>query len=130
VAWRCTLGVLARVVVTEHTPVRGITTHLAEGVVMLILAPIAFDVTDRRILQPDRPSPLRVWLAWWLLLVLLLALFSVLRDTHLGPVEAAARYMTRAQEAFVGMLVLEIYFAIRRSRWLNPAREGGGHHAA
>jgi hypothetical protein len=130
VAWGCALGVLVIVLVAYNTASAVVTRHLAEGVVMMILAPIAFDITDRDILQPDRPSPLRVRQAWWVLLVLLPLLFIVLRDAHLSAtLEAAARYVTRAQEAFAGMLLLEIYFAIRRSRWLNPAREGSGNHA-
>jgi hypothetical protein len=126
----CAVAVAVLTFVAYNTASRIVTTHLAEGVLMIILAPIAFDVTDRGILRPDRPSPLRVRQAWWVLLILLPLLFILLRDAHPGTVEAAVRYVTRAQEAFVGMFILEIYFAIRRSRWLNPATEDGRHLAA
>jgi hypothetical protein len=121
VAWGCALGLLVATIVLDHTSVIGVVTALAEGVVMLILAPVAFDVADRGILTPDRPSPLRVRQAWWTVLVVLPLLFIVTRHAGLGgPLGAANDYATRAQEAFVGMFLLEIYFAIRQSNWLNP----------
>lgn len=122
VAWACALVVLVLLVVFDHSSLVRFPTNLAEGLVMLILAPIAFDVTDRGILRPGRPSPLRVRQAWWALLVVLPLLFIAIHHAHLGgTLGAADRYATRPQEAFVGMFILEIYFAIRLSRRLNPA---------
>ncbi len=122
VAWGCAAGVLILLVVFDHTSLVRFPTSLAEGIVMMILAPIAFDITDRGILRPDRPSPLRVRQAWWALLVILPLLFIALHHAHLGGTAGAAvRYAVRPQEAFVGMFILEIYFAIRASQWLNPA---------
>ncbi len=124
VAWGCALAVLVLLLVIDHTSLMGLVTNLAEGVVMMIIAPIAFDVTDRGILQPDRPSPLRLRQAWWVLLLILPVLFILVRHAHVGgPAGAADYYATRAQEAFAGMLLLELYFAVRRSRWLNPGGE-------
>lgn len=123
VAWGCTLGVLLVVLVTDRTSLIAATTKLAEGYVMMMLAPVAFDVADRGILRPGLPSALRVRQAWWALLVILPLLFIVLRHAHLGgPAGTADFYATRAQEAFVGMFLVQIYFAIRRSRHLNPGR--------
>jgi hypothetical protein len=134
-AWGGALGVLVVVLAAGHTSLMGITTNLAEGLVMMILAPIAFDVTDRGILRPERPSPLRARQAWWALLIVLPLLFIVVRHAHLGgPIGAADRYATRAQEAFAGMFLLEMYFAIRRSpRWnrgANPPRRAPAHRRA
>ena len=54
--------------------------------------------------------------AWWVLLVLLPLLFILVRQAHLGGTPGAAdRYATRAQEAFAGMLLLQLYFAIHHS---------------
>lgn len=118
----CALAVFVLLIISDHSSLVRFPTELAEGVVMMILAPIAFDITDRGILQPDRHRPLRVRQAWWLLLVGLPLLFIAARHAHLGgTLGAAARYAVRPQEAFVGMFGLEIYFAIRNSRWLNPA---------
>ena len=50
-AWGCALGVLVLLLGMDHNPpLVGPVTNLAEGFVMLILAPIAFDVTDCGIL--------------------------------------------------------------------------------
>ncbi|HEY7143092.1 MAG TPA: hypothetical protein VH637_02525 [Streptosporangiaceae bacterium] len=122
VAWGCALAVLILTVAVDHTSLMRFPTNLAEGVVMLILAPVAFDVTDRGILRPGEPSPLLLRQAWWVLLLVLPALFILVHHAHLGgPAGAADFYATRAQEAFVGMLLLELYFGLRRSRWLTGA---------
>jgi hypothetical protein len=48
-------------------------------------------------------------------------LFIALHHAHFGgSLGDAVNYAVRPQEAFVGMFGLEIYFAIRMSRWLNP----------
>ncbi|HEY2176728.1 MAG TPA: hypothetical protein VGH85_23200 [Mycobacteriales bacterium] len=121
VAGGCALAVFILLLIFDHTSLVRFPTNLAEGVVMMILAPIAFDITDRGILTPDRPSPLRVRQAWWALLVILPLLFIALHHAHFGgTLGDAVRYAVRPQEAFVGMFGLEIYFAIRMSRWLNP----------
>lgn len=119
VAWGCSLAVLIATLVVDHTSLMRFPTNLAEGVVMLILAPVAFDVTDRGILRPGEPSPLRLRLGWWVLLLVLPVLFILVHHAHVGgPIGAADYYATRAQEAFMGLLLLELYFGVRRSRWL------------
>lgn len=101
----------------EHTGLAHVTTSLAEGVVMLMLAPIGFDVVDRGILDRDRPGRLGVRQAWWVSLAVLPVVFIALRHVHLlEPLRAADLYATRAQEAFVGMLLLHLYFAARGPR--------------
>jgi hypothetical protein len=107
-------AVVAATVAFDHSTLVWLPTQLAEGVVMLVLAPIAFDVTDRGILRPDRPSPLRLRVSWWALLVAIP--LGVIALDHLslhGVVGDAAHYVARAQEAFVGMLLIELYFAVR-----------------
>jgi hypothetical protein len=124
VAWGSALVLLLATIVLDHTSLLGIVTALAEGVVMLILAPVAFDAADRGILTPGRTRPLWARQAWWAALVVLPLVFIVVQHAGLGgPLGAANHYATRAQEAFAGMFLLEIYFAIRGSRWIAPAGE-------
>lgn len=105
------LGVLATIVFANGTD---IVTDLAETLGMLLLVPLAFDVVDRGILDPaaDTSAPLRY--SWYALLVVVPVTFSVL--LHFGDLTGLAyeitRYDVRMHEAFVGMLLGEIYFAV------------------
>jgi hypothetical protein len=110
-------------VIVEQTAWLPVSTALAEGVVMLNLAPLMFDVFDRGILQPDEPSPLRLRQAWWALMVLVPLGFIAVGhlDHHLpSPLMSVDVYGRRAQEAFVGMFLIGIYYFLR------PTQRAGG----
>jgi hypothetical protein len=93
-------------------------TDLAETFGILILAPIGFDLVDRGILSRDaRTTPRSRWL-WYAALLVLPVVFSVLEyqvgvD---GVPGVAVRYAVRVTEAFVCMLLVELYLAVGLGR--------------
>jgi hypothetical protein len=101
-------------------------TDLAETLGVLLLAPLAFDVVDRGILDPTAVVRSRARIAWYSLLVVAPVCFSLLQyqvgvDGVLGE---AIRYSVRITEAFVCLLVVELYFAVglgRRGRRVEVA---------
>jgi hypothetical protein len=109
---------IALLVVVEQTAWLPVSTALAEGVVMLNLAPLMFDVADRGILVPHTPSPLRLRQAWLVLMVLFPLGFIAVG--HLGHLPAAVAsvdvYGRRSQEAFVAMFLIGIYYSLRPAR--------------
>ena len=120
VAAGCAAAVLVLVAIFDHTSLIRFTTPLAEGLVMMILAPVAFDIADLGILRADRHSPLRIRQAWWALLVVVPLVFIALHHAKFsGTLGAFFRYAVRPQEAFVGVFILSMYFALRNSHWLN-----------
>ncbi len=110
-------GVAALVVaaVLEATPIGGFLTALAEGIVMLVIAPFLFDATDRGILTADRQSPWGRRIIGLVLLIVLPVAFILGRDLHssFAPVRLISGYGVRAQEAFVGMLLIALLHAVR-----------------
>lgn len=103
-------AVLLLVLVASGTT---LVTDLAEGLVMLVLAPLGLDVVDRDVLEGERaapPEPVR-WL-WYAFLVVAPVAVSVL-EGHVGGVGATAlRYAVRVQESFVGVLLTGLYLAV------------------
>lgn len=92
-----------------------VITQQAETLAFITLAPFAFDVFDRRSVDPsapDRPaSPCGLWVA---LLVIPLGV-SILRDHDLqGLAGEAVRYTSRLTEAFLGTLLVGVYLWLRR----------------
>ncbi len=108
-------GVLAAIVVASDA---AILTDLAEALGVVILLPLAVDVFDRRILNLQAPPSPAVRYAWWGFLVLAPIVFSVLNRAldDGGVLDKAARYGVRPQEAFVAVLIMELYFAAILSR--------------
>ena len=104
------VGVLAVIVLGGRTEV---VTLLAETLGALLLVPIAFDVVDRGILDPRAHTSRVLRYAWYAVLVLAPILFSVLQYGigFSGLFGEATRYSVRIVEAFVCMLLLELYFA-------------------
>ena len=83
-------------------------TDLAECLAMLVLAPIGLDLVDRAVLQPGAPTAAllrRSWYAFLLLGPTAIALAAAPDAT------GALRYGERLQEAFLGVLVAEVYLA-------------------
>lgn len=108
-------GVLVVVVVLNRTP---LVTDLAETLGVLILAPLAFDVVDRGILDPGARTSARRRSAWYGLLVVVPLGLSVLEYGVgvTGFAGEAVRYGVRITEAFVCLLIVELYFAVALGR--------------
>jgi hypothetical protein len=97
-------------------------TDLAETLGVLLLAPLAFDVVDRGILDPGAATSPRLRRTWYALLIAAPVCFSVLEyrigvDGLLGE---AVRYAVRITEAFVCLLLVELYFAVALQRTGRP----------
>jgi hypothetical protein len=111
----CSLAILAAMVLGERTE---IVTRFAESLGALLLLPLALDVVDRGILDPDARTSARLRWAWYALLLALPVLFSTLQ--HGGgltglPAEAV-RYAVRLHESVIGILLVEVYFAVLLGR--------------
>lgn len=116
VAGAITAGTLAVMVFGERTQS---VTDLAEVLGVLLLAPIALDLVDRAILDGSaRPSP-RLRSGWYAFLVAAPVLFSVL-EYRVGVGGGALRYAVRITEAFVCLLLVELYFAVTPPRRRPP----------
>jgi len=103
-------GVLLLVLVASRNT---LITDLAETLAMLVLVPIGLDVVDRAVLDPTRWTPeVRRW-SWYAFLLVVPACFALLFDAVGGE---ALRYAVRVQEAFVGLLLIELYFTIGLAR--------------
>jgi hypothetical protein len=97
-----------------------------EDLVMIMLAPLAFDLFDRRILDrsaPDRPGLrlgwcvglVAVWFALW-------RLAAVVRPDLHGPVDHTIDWGYRAAEAYWGILLIHVHFSYWLGRsWLDRA---------
>ena len=107
--------VLAVVVVANRTAA---ITDLAEALAVLILVPVGFDVVDRGILDPEASTSVRVRLGWYVGLVLVPIAFSVLEYGigFRGLFGEFTRYGVRVAEAFIALLLVEVYFAIGLGR--------------
>lgn len=104
-------GLFVVVVLFESTAA---VTDLAETVGLLILAPIGFDLVDRGILDRRAPTSARARTLWYVALAALPVVFSVLqyRVGLTGVPGVAVRYAVRVTEAFVCMLLVDVYFAV------------------
>ena len=96
----------------------------SESLVALMLAPLAFDVFDRTILDPDAEVRPRLRLAWCVLLAVLWLpawqAASAVRPELSNPFEHAIDYTHRASEAYWGLLFVTLYF----SYWLGKDWSG------
>ena len=111
-------GVLLVVLVASRA---ALVTDLAECLAMLVLVPIGLDVVDRGILDPSaRTAEASRW-CWYAFLLLAPACISVLTQAVGGEV---LRYAVRVQEAFVGLLLLELYLAVGLHRTGRRATTG------
>jgi hypothetical protein len=83
----------------------------AEAWVVLVLAPLSFDVFDRAILDPDAKESHAMRLAWMAVLILI-PLVAVAAHHHVGHghVRGIRDYISRANEAFIGLLIIHAYF--------------------
>ena len=101
-------------------------TDLAETLGMLMLAPIGFDVVDRGILDPKARTSTALRYGWYAFLVVAPIAFSVLEHGigFEGAIGEATRYAVRIHEAFLFMLLVELYFAVALDETGSSARHG------
>jgi hypothetical protein len=103
-------GFLAVVVAFESTAA---VTDLAETFGILILLPVAFDLVDRGLLDPAARTSTRSRWLWYAALAVVPIALSVLEyqvgvD---GVAGVAIRYGVRVTEAFICLLLVELYLA-------------------
>jgi hypothetical protein len=115
VVWVSVAVVLVVIVAFNRTAA---VTDLAESLGVLLLAPLALDVVDRGILDPQAVTSPALRRAWYALLVAAPVCFSLLEyQSGVGGVLGeAARYCVRITEAFVCLLLVELYFAVALRR--------------
>ncbi len=114
-------AVVAGIVLFEHT---GWVLDQSEDLVMILLAPFAFDIFDRRILDrsaADRPGLRAGWVAslvvaWFVLW----RLANAVRPDLSGPFDYTVDYAYRAAEAYWGIWLVHVYFSYWLGRsWLD-----------
>ena len=117
-------GVLLLVLTASGT---ALVTDLAEMLAMLVLVPLGLDVVDRAVLDPSAPrTSTAVRWGWYVaLLAVPMAISLLLAGQFTGPVGDAVRYAVRVQEAWVGLLLLQLYFAVGHRRLGTPRPPGG-----
>ena len=108
-------GFLAVVVAFESTAA---VTDLAETFGILILAPVAFDLVDRGLLDPAARTSTRARWLWYAALAVVPVTLSVLEyqvgvD---GVAGGAVRYGVRVTEAFICLLLVQLYLAVGLGR--------------
>ena len=110
-------AVLVGVVALNRTAA---VTDLAETLGVLILVPIGFDLVDRAILDPAAVTSTRLRYGWYAFLVAAPLAFSLLEYTldigSDGVLGEAVRYAVRITEAFVCMLLVELWFTLGLGR--------------
>ena len=120
---------LLAIVVFNHTVA---VTRYAEGWMLLVLVPLAFDVADRGILAPEAVTSRRVRYTSYALLVALPIASSLLYHARVftsGFAEEWIRYEVRVHESFIGTLLIVLYFAVGLGWTGRPAPpERGGRH--
>jgi hypothetical protein len=109
------LLVLASIVLGSQT---ALLTGQAESFAVLVLAPIGLYVVDRGILDPQASTSTVLRYAWYAFLLLAPVVVTILEYGIGigGPAGDATRYAVRTTEAFVGVLLFELYFAVALGR--------------
>jgi hypothetical protein len=114
-AWLASVALLVVIVVGYHT---ALVTRQAEAMVALVLAPVSFDVVDRRLLEARAPHRPRLEVAWLAFLVLLPVVLMVVKRQDLqGVWEEIVKYPSRGTEGFWGMALVHAFYLVGR-----PAR--------
>lgn len=89
-----------------------LVVNLAEGLAMLVLVPIGVDIVDRALLDPAaRTADILRW-GWYAVLVVAPTVVALLHGQLGGALGHAVDYTARVQEAFVGILLVELYLAV------------------
>lgn len=95
-----------------------LVTNLAELLAMLVLVPLGLDVVDRAILDPQARTSSGVRWSWYALLLAAPMFISVVLADAFAPgtTADAVRYAIRVQEAWIGLLLVQLYFAVGLGR--------------
>lgn len=97
----------------------------AESLVPLLIAPLALDVMDKTILEPDLPDRRMLRLAWIVLLAVIGLSFMVAATWARGDLQGAVKYTIdygqRASEAYWAWILIHLYFG-----YVVPPRLRGG----
>ncbi|MFG2005618.1 hypothetical protein ACGFNU_41370 [Spirillospora sp. NPDC048911] len=98
-----------------------IVTDMAEALAVLLLAPLALDVFDRRVLDPAAPAARTRRIGWFAFLIVAPVVLHVLayRIGLSGIPGDVVRYAVRFYEAFIFLLIFQLFFAVvtpRRAR--------------
>lgn len=116
------LGILAFIVIFFNT---GFVFDQAESLVPFLIAPLALDVFDRTILEPehgDHPLRRAVWIVCLVAVaVAFMALAHWARQDLQGPIRLGIDYGQRAAEAYWGWILIHLYF----SYWLGRTWRSG-----
>lgn len=105
------------------SPTDSLVVLLAETFAVLVLAPLAFDVVDPAILDPAAPTSTALRYAWYTVLIVI-PLVVVLLGTDIrdgGGLRAVLEYVGRTHEGVIGLLLLQLYFAVALRRTGPPA---------
>ncbi len=105
----------ALVVLFERTALAQLDTNLAEGTIMLVLAPAVLDAVDRDVLGSGEVSWLRRSLLLAALAVVPLVVIALRHAGLPGWAHDVDGYVARAQEAFVGMWMVVAYLGLHRA---------------
>jgi hypothetical protein len=97
----------------------------AEAWMVLVLAPLGFDLFDRAILDPDARESHVLRLLWMTLLIAIPVAAAGLHH-HLGHGHVAGirDYIARANEAFIGLFIVHAYFGYWMRRALATSGRG------
>jgi hypothetical protein len=109
-AWLISPVLVVVVAVGYHT---ALITAQAESIVALVLAPLALDVADRRLLEPRaQDRPVLRWLMIAFLLLFPVLMIAVKGDLATGALAEAVKYCSRGTEGFWGLAVVLLYFVV------------------
>ncbi len=119
IALYISLGLLAAIVAFNRTD---LVTLQAEGLVAVMLAPVSLDIADPTLVDrgtTDRPG---ARLLWCFVLLVIPLVFGVLHRVPLdGILEEVARFGRRPTEAFLGLLLIHLYFSYLLGKsWRRP----------
>lgn len=99
-------------------PVDSPVVLLAETFAVFVLAPLAFDVVDRGILDPTARTSIALRYTWYAALIVI-PLVVVLLGTGIrdgGGLHTVLEYIGRSHEGVIGLLLTQLYFAVALGR--------------
>jgi hypothetical protein len=110
--------VLIGVVLAMNTDPDGLAVDLAETYGYWLLVPIAFDLADRGILDPEAVTSKAVRYSTYAVMIVLPTTVSLLgvEERSGGGIHAWLSYLGRVHESFIGVVLLMLFFAVGHGR--------------